>query len=158
MDRIRPCLWYDGQAQEAAEFYVSVFPDSRIEAIQHGATDWPGGKAGDVILVEFTLFGQSYQALNGGAFTEFNEAVSLSVRCRDQAELDRIWDALRAGGGEEIQCGWLKDRYGLRWQVVPEEFERMMRDADGDRAARLMNAMVQMVKLDMDALRAAYEG
>ena len=158
MTRIRPCLWFDGQAEEAAAFYVSVIPDSAITHRKIGPTDWPGGKAGEVLLMEFTLGGQPCQALNGGPFTQFNEAVSLSVRCKDQAETDRVWSGLLEGGGEEMQCGWLKDRYGLRWQVVPAEFEDMMRDDDPARAQRVMDAMVEMVKLDVAALRAAYEG
>ena len=156
MQRIRPCLWFDGQAEQAAEFYVSVFPDSRIDARNTSAVDWPGGAAGSVILVEFTLAGQNYQALNGGSFTAFNEAVSLSVACDDQAELDRLWDRLLEGGGSEMQCGWLKDRYGLRWQLVPRAFKRMLREADAEASRRLMGAMMEMVKLDVAALEHAY--
>lgn len=158
MDKIRPCLWFDGQAEAAAAFYVSVFPDSRIESIVRFPMDWPGGKAGEVVLVEFSMFGQSYQALNGGPDVAFNEAVSLSVRCSDQYEVDRVWDALIAGGGAPVQCGWLKDRFGLRWQVVPEAMEEMMREADPAQSARLMAAMMQMIKLDLAALQAAYDG
>lgn len=158
MPKIRPCLWYDGQAEQAAEFYVSVFPNSRVTAHNTSAVDWPGGKAGDVVLVEFSLDGQEMQALNGGPYTTFNEAVSLSVPCTDQAELDRLWSALLADGGEEMQCGWLKDRFGLRWQLVPEPFEQMMRDADEEQSKRLMAAMMEMVKLDLAALRRAWEG
>ncbi len=158
MSKIRPCLWYDGQAEEAAEFYVSVFPESRIDLIQRGPMDWPGGKAGGVILVEFTLAGEQYQALNGGPFATFNEAISLSVSCEDQAEVDRVWDALQEGGGEPIQCGWLKDRYGLRWQVVPKGFEELMRDPDPERAARVMAALNEMIKLDLAAAKKAWKG
>ena len=158
MPPITPCLWFDGQAQEAAEFYVSIFPDSRIDHRNTCATDWPAGKAGDVILVEFTLFGQRYQALNGGPGIEFNEAVSLSVSCKDQAEVDRIWSALLEGGGEEVQCGWLKDRFGVRWQIVPEEFETMLRSPDPVRTGAAMTAMMGMVKLDMAKLGEAFEG
>ncbi|MEY8116913.1 VOC family protein [Falsihalocynthiibacter sp. BN13B15] len=110
--KISPCLWFENKAQEAAEFYVSVFPESRIDHIMRSGIDWPAGKAGDVILVEFTLSGVAHQALNGGAGEAFNNAVSLSVSCKDQAEVDRIWGALIANGGEPIQCGWLKDKYG----------------------------------------------
>lgn len=158
MQKIRPCLWFDGQAEAAAEFYVSLLDDSEILARNRSATDWPGGRAGDVILVEFTLAGQGHLALNGGPYTAFNEAVSLSVSCRDQDEVDRLWSALQADGGEPMQCGWLKDRFGLRWQVVPEEFEAMLRDGDPDRSGRVMAAMMDMVKLDVAALRRAYEG
>ncbi|WP_432255492.1 VOC family protein [Limimaricola sp. AA108-03] len=158
MPRIRPCLWFDGQAEEAAEFYVSVFPNSEITARNTSAMDWPGGRAGDVILVEFSLDGQEMQALNGGPYATFNESVSLSVPCPDQAGLDRLWAALLADGGEEMQCGWLKDRYGLRWQLVPEPFEAMLREADEDQSKRLMAAMMEMVKLDLAALERACRG
>lgn len=158
MPKIRPCLWYDGQAERAAEFYVSVCPNSQVTARNTSAVDWPGGKAGDVVLVEFSLDGQQMQALNGGPYAMFNEAVSLSVPCPDQIELDRLWFALLADGGEEMQCGWLKDRFGLRWQLVPEPFEQMMREADKAQSKRLMAAMMEMVKLDLAALRRAWKG
>jgi predicted 3-demethylubiquinone-9 3-methyltransferase (glyoxalase superfamily) len=156
--KIAPCLWFNGRAEEAARFYTSVFPDSQIDHIQRAAVDYPGGKAGDVILVEFTLAGLSYQALNGGPHDTFNDAVSLSVACRDQAEVDHLWDALTADGGKPVQCGWLKDKFGLAWQIVPTEFVAMMRDPDPARSKRAMQAMMQMVKLDMAALRQAVEG
>lgn len=158
MDKIIPCLWFDGKAEDAAEFYVSVFPDARIDAKNRCAIDWPGGKAGDVVLVEFTLAGQSYQALNGGPGQEFNEAISLSVVCKDQAEVDKVWDALTADGGEPIMCGWLKDRFGVRWQVVPEAMTEMLRDDDPEKSKRVMSAMMEMVKLNEAKLKAAYEG
>ncbi len=158
MDKIVPCLWFDGQAAGAAEFYVSVFPDARIDARNTSAIDWPGGKAGEVILVEFTLAGQSYQGLNGGPDNEFNEAISLSVTCKDQAEVDHYWEALTADGGEPIQCGWLKDRFGVGWQIVPEAMMTMLRDDDPEKSQRVMAAMVQMVKLDVAKLKQAYEG
>jgi predicted 3-demethylubiquinone-9 3-methyltransferase (glyoxalase superfamily) len=156
--KIAPCLWFDGRAEEAARFYTSVFPDSRIDLIQRSAIDYPGGKAGDVILVEFTLAGLSYQALNGGPHHTFNDAVSLSVTCRDQAEADHLWEALTANGGRPVQCGWLKDKFGLSWQIVPEAFIAMMQDTDPARSKRAMQAMMQMVKLDVAALRRAVEG
>lgn len=158
MSRIKPCLWFDRQAEEAAEFYVSIFPDARIEARNRSPVDWPGGKAGDVVLVEIVLAGQRCQALNGGPHAEFNEAISLSATCGDQSEVDRLWSALLAGGGEPMRCGWLKDKYGVRWQIVPEEFETMMRDEDAERSRRLMSAMLEMVKLDVAELRRAYRG
>lgn len=111
--KISPCLWFDGEAEEAARFYTSTFPDSRIDHVEKSSIDWPGGKAGDVILVEFTLAGLSYQALNGGPHDGFNNAISLSVVCVDQTEVDRLWGALTANGGKPIQCGWLKDKFGL---------------------------------------------
>ncbi len=154
--KIAPCLWYDGVAEEAAEYYVSVFPNSCIQYKARNPSDWPGGKAGDVIVVGFELSGQRYQALNGGPYTEFNEAVSLSVMCDDQAEVDRYWEALSADGGEAMQCGWLKDRYGLRWQIVPRVFFEMMTDADAARQKRVMDAMMDMVKFDVVALEKAY--
>lgn len=156
--KIAPCLWYDTKALEAAEFYVSVFPESRIDHVVRSGVDWPGGKAGDVIAVEFTLAGVAHQALNGGPSQGFTDVISLSVTCTDQAEVDRLWEALRADGGEAVQCGWLKDRYGLRWQIVPEAFWRMMRDGDREQNARLMAAMMEMVKLDVAGLEAAYRG
>jgi predicted 3-demethylubiquinone-9 3-methyltransferase (glyoxalase superfamily) len=156
--KISPCLWFDGCAEQAARFYTSVFPDSRIDHIAKSAVDYPGGKAGDVIMVEFTLAGLSYQALNGGPHDKFNDAISLSVVCKDQEEVDRLWDALTAEGGREVQCGWLKDKFGVSWQIVPEEIFPMLRDGDGARSKRAMEAMMQMVKLDIAKLRQAYEG
>lgn len=153
-----PCLWFDGNAEEAAEFYVSVIPDSHMDDVARCGIDWPGGKAGDAIMVSFTLGGQQYDALNGGPGEPFNNAVSMSVRCKDQAEVDRIWEALAADGGEAMACGWLMDKFGLRWQVVPEAFIDMMRDRDAEKNRRLMEAMMGMVKLDVATLRDAYEG
>jgi predicted 3-demethylubiquinone-9 3-methyltransferase (glyoxalase superfamily) len=150
-------LWFDGQAEQAARFYVSIFPDSRIDHIQRSALDYPGGKAGETILVEFTLAGLRYQALNGGAHVAFNDAISLSVACKDQAEVDRLWEALTADGGKPVQCGWLKDRFGVSWQIVPEEFAAMMRDTDPKRAKNVMQAMMHMVKLDVAELKRAFD-
>lgn len=156
--KISPCLWFDGNAEQAARFYVSVFPDSRIDYVQRSSIDYPGGKTGDVILVEFTLAGLGYQALNGGPHPDkFNDAISLSVACKDQAEVDRLWDALTADGGTPVQCGWLKDKFGVSWQIVPEEFVAMMRDPDPKKSRRVMEAMVQMVKLDVTKLKRAFE-
>ncbi|KAB2851117.1 MAG: VOC family protein [Hyphomicrobiaceae bacterium] len=155
---ISPCLWFDGRAEEAAKFYTSIFPNSRIDHVERSTVDYPGGKEGDVILVEFTLAGLSYQALNGGPHDTFNDAISLSVLCKDQAEVDRLWEALTAGGGKPIQCGWLKDKFGVSWQIVPEEFLAMLRDKDRSKARRGMQAMMEMVKLDVAALRRAYDG
>jgi predicted 3-demethylubiquinone-9 3-methyltransferase (glyoxalase superfamily) len=155
--KISPCLWFDGNAEQAARFYVSVFPDSRIDYVQRSSIDYPGGKTGDVILVEFTLAGLGYQALNGGPHDKFNDAISLSVACKDQAEVDRLWDALTADGGTPVQCGWLKDKFGVSWQIVPEEFVTMMRDPDPKKSKSVMEAMVQMVKLDVAKLKRAFE-
>ncbi|MFO1091530.1 MAG: VOC family protein [Hyphomicrobiales bacterium] len=156
--RIAPCLWFDGKAEEAASFYVALFPNSRIERTLRSGVDWPGGKAGGVVLVSFTLNGEPFQALNGGKHDTFNDAVSFSVPCKDQAETDRLWDALIAGGGKAVQCGWLIDRYGVRWQIVPQEFLEMMHRAEGEQARRLMTAMMSMVKLDVAELKRAYDG
>lgn len=156
--KISPCLWFDTQAEEAARYYTLVFPDSHIDHVQKSSVDYPGGKAGDVLLVEFTLAGLSYQALNGGPHDRFNDAISLSVLCKDQAAVDRLWDALTADGGTPVQCGWLKDKFGVSWQIVPEEFCTMMRDKDTKKSKRVMEAMMHMVKLDLAKLRQAYEG
>ncbi len=156
--KISPCLWFDGRAEEAARFYTSIFPDSRIDRVERSSIDYPGGKAGDAILVEFTLAGLSYQALNGGPHDPFNDAISLSVSCKDQAEVDHLWDALTSDGGMPVQCGWLKDKFGVAWQIVPEEFIAMTRDPNRTKSKRAMEAMVHMVKLDVAALRRAYEG
>ena len=155
--KISPCLWFDGNGEDAAKFYTSVIPDSHIDHIQRSAVDYPGGKAGDVLLIEFTLAGSSYQALNGGRHDKFNDAISLSIACKDQAEVDRLWDALTADGGKPVQCGWLKDKFGLSWQIVPEEFITMMRDTDPKKAKRVMEAMMPMVKLDIAKLKRAFD-
>ena len=154
---ISPCLWFDDRAEEAAEFYTSIFPDSRIDQVLRSSIDTPGARAGDVIVVDFTLAGQKHQALNGGPHDEFNDAISLSVTCKDQAEVDRLWDALTEGGGRPVQCGWLKDKFGVSWQIVPEPLARMMNDKDTAKSKRVMEAMMQMVKLDVDTLERAYE-
>ncbi|MFB4422502.1 VOC family protein [Streptomyces sp. QL37] len=153
MQKIRPCLWFDNQAREAAEFYVSVFGgDSRIEDI----TYWNEGspQAGSVLTVDFVLAGQEYLGLNGGPEFTFSEAVSLSVDCADQQEVDTLWAKLTEGG-EEGMCGWLKDRYGLSWQIVPRALPELLGDPDKAKADRVMKAMMGMRKLDVQALRDA---
>jgi predicted 3-demethylubiquinone-9 3-methyltransferase (glyoxalase superfamily) len=155
---IVPCLWFDGRALEAAEFYVSLFPDSHINQILRASIDTPGAKIGDPLLIEFTLAGKQHQALNGGPHEPFNNAISLSALCGDQAEVDRLWDALTAEGGQPIQCSWLKDKFGGAWQIVPEILPRMLHDEDPVKAKRVMEAMVQMVKIDVAQLQAAYNG
>jgi len=125
MTTITPCLWFDGNAEEAVNFYVSVLPDAHIDRITRAVVETPGNKPGSVLLIEFTLAGRPYQALNGGASFPFTEAISLSLLCDDQAEVDRLWSALTADGGMEVQCGWLKDKYGLSWQIVPKRFGHM---------------------------------
>ena len=153
-----PCLWFNGRALEAAEFYVSLFPDSQIDRILRSSIDTPGAKKGEPLLIEFTLAGKGYQALNGGPHEPFNNAISLSILCEDQAEVDRLWDALTADGGKPIQCSWLKDKFGVAWQIVPEALPRMLHDEDPVKAKRAMEAMVQMVKIDVAKLQAAYNG
>jgi predicted 3-demethylubiquinone-9 3-methyltransferase (glyoxalase superfamily) len=156
MSKIAPCLWFDGEAEEAANFYVSLLPGSRIDHIQKNVVDSPSGKTGSVLVVEFTLAGQRYLALNGGMRFEYTHAISFQVDCADQAEVDRLWDALSDGGSIE-QCGWLKDRYGVSWQIVPTVLVKMLRDPDPAKAQRVMRSMLQMVKLDIAGLEAAYD-
>jgi predicted 3-demethylubiquinone-9 3-methyltransferase (glyoxalase superfamily) len=158
MSKITPCLWFDGEAEEAAKFYVSLLPDSKIEVVQRNSVDSPGGKAGTVLVVEFTLAGQRFMALNGGMRFEYTHAVSFKIDCVDQAEVDRLWDALLANGGQTERCGWLKDRYGLSWQIVPSALPEYLGGADRAGAQRAMQAMLGMVKLDIAGLKKAYEG
>ncbi len=155
--KISPCLWFADEAEEAAQFYVSLFPESRIDRVQRNVMDSPAGRAGSVLVVEFTLAGQRFLALNGGRPFDYTHAISFHVDCADQAEVDRLWEALSAGGRVE-QCGWLKDRYGVPWQIVPTVLGEMLGDKDPARAQRVMQAMLQMVKLDIAGLRKAYEG
>jgi len=156
--KVYPCLWFDGKAEEAANFYVSLLPDSRIDNVWRSPADTPSGPEGMVLLVDFTVAGQQLQGLDGGPDFHFNEAVSLVIECEDQAEVDRLWDGLTAGGGEPGPCGWLKDRYGLSWQIVPKELNDMLEGPDRDGARRAMEAMLQMGKLDVAQLREAFEG
>ena len=158
MSRISPCLWFDGRAEEAAQLYVSLFPDSRIDSVNQAAADTPSGPAGSVLTVDFTLSGQQFIGLNGGDDFRFNESISFSIDCEDQAEVDRYWDALLANGGESSVCGWLKDRFGVSWQVSPRQLPEMLNSPDRESAARAMNAMLQMTKIDIAKLREAYEG
>ena len=155
--KISPCLWFDRQAEEAARFYISVFKHGQIVDIARypkGAHD--PRREGEVMTVTFELEGCSFIALNGGPEFKFTEAISLSVRCDGQAEVDRLWDGLLQGGGKPVQCGWLKDRYGLSWQIVPEALYRLMQDPDPVKRERVMKAMLQMVKIDIVALERAY--
>jgi predicted 3-demethylubiquinone-9 3-methyltransferase (glyoxalase superfamily) len=153
--KITPCLWFDRKAEEAVRFYTSVFANSSIDQIQRSVVDYPGGQEGSVLLIAFTLAGQSYLALNGGPFDKFNNAISLSVDCVDQAEVDRMWSALTADGGAPVQCGWLKDKYGLSWQIIPRRLPELLSDPDTAKARRVMEAMMQMVKIDVAKLEAA---
>ena len=158
MSKISPCLWFVSEAEEAANFYVSLLPNSRIEKVQRNTTDTPGGKAGSVLVVDFTLAGQRFLALNGGMKMEYTHAVSFMIDCADQAEVDRLWDALLADGGKADQCGWLKDRYGVSWQIVPAALMTYVSGSDAAGAQRAMQAMLGMVKLDIEGLKRAYEG
>ena len=152
--KIFPHLWFTKEAEEAAAFYASIFPDSRVERVTPLLVDSPSGPAGSVKVVDFTLFGQRFQAMSAGPLDPFNHAISMVVSCDDQAELDRYWDALLQGGQAEA-CGWLKDRYGVSWQIVPAVMDELMRVDDPERAKRVSVAMMEMVKLDIATLQAA---
>lgn len=155
--KINPCLWYSEHAEEAAAFYVSLLPDSRIDSVTALPVDSPSGPAGSVKVVEFTLLGTPMMAMTAGPLDPFNHAVSFMIQCDEQAEIDRLWDALQQGGSVE-QCGWLKDRYGLSWQIAPKILGEMIRDKDRARAARVAQAMMEMIKLDIVGLKKAYAG
>ena len=152
MQKIRPFLWYDGDAEEAIEFYTSIFGDSALTDVMRAGPDGP------VIGATFRLAGTEFMALNGGPDHQFTEAISLYVSCDSQEEVDRLWDALQAGGGEPSMCGWLKDRFGLSWQVIPDRLTELLSDPDPGRAQRAMQAMLQMQKIDVAALEAAADG
>jgi predicted 3-demethylubiquinone-9 3-methyltransferase (glyoxalase superfamily) len=155
--KIAPCLWFNGEAEAAAQFYVSLFPDSAMGSIsRYGpGMHFPEGTA---LMVEFTLSGQRFQALNGGPDFPFTEAISLSISCVDADEVDHFWDGLIRGGGVEGRCGWLKDRYGVSWQVVPQGLGELLSGPDRARSARAVQAMMGMNKLDLPAMRAAADG
>lgn len=155
MNTFYTCLWFDGQAEEAAEFYSALFPNSHVDRVWRSPADTPSGPAGMVLTVDFTLLGSRVQGLNGGPDFRFNEAVSFAVECDDQAEVDRLWQALTADGGEPGPCGWLKDRFGLSWQIVPRELNVIMDDPDPDRARRAMEAMLTMGKIEIEEIRRA---
>ena len=157
MPQITPNLWFDTQSEEAAAFYVSVFPNSAITNVTH-YTDAGPREAGLVLTVDFVLDGQPYTAINGGPDFTFNEALSLLINCDGQDEVDYYWDKLREGGGEEIACGWLKDRYGLSWQVFPTQAAALLEDPDSQRSQRAMKAMLSMTKIDLAAMHAAADG
>ena len=156
--RITPHLWYTKEAEEAARFYTSIFPDSRIDSVTTMPTDTPSGPAGSGSIVAFTLLGQPFMAISAGPLDPFNHAISFMVECEDQAEIDRYWHALLEGGGAPEQCGWLKDRFGVCWQVAPRALGEMIADKDRAKAKRAADAMLKMVKLDLGALQAAYRG
>ena len=157
MQKVTPCLWFDGQAEQAARHYVSLLPDSRIDRVVRSPGDTPSGPAGMVLAVEFTLAGSRFTGLNGGPQFPFTEAVSFQIACADQAEVDRLWAAL-ADGGSPGRCGWLKDRWGLSWQIVPTRLFTLLSDADPERSRRAMQAMLQMSKLNLAELERAADG
>jgi predicted 3-demethylubiquinone-9 3-methyltransferase (glyoxalase superfamily) len=156
--KVMPHLWYNKEAEEAARFYASVFPDSRVEAVAALPVDSPSGPAGSVKVVNFTLFGQSFQAISAGPLDPFNHSVSFVVNCDSQAEIDRYWDAILKNGGTAEACGWIRDKYGLCWQIVPTIRGDLMTDKDQKKAIRAAEAMMKMVKFDIAALKAAHEG
>jgi predicted 3-demethylubiquinone-9 3-methyltransferase (glyoxalase superfamily) len=158
MSKVTPCLWFNGDAEEAAKFYVSLMPDSKILKVQRSPADNPSGKEGSVLVVEFKLGGQRLVALNGGMTVEYTHALSLQIDCEDQAQVDHIWGAFLANGGREVQCGWIKDRWGVSWQVVPTAMFQFLSSSDTAAARRAMQAMLKMVKLDVETLRRAFEG
>src|SRR5689334_19377830 len=160
MPGITPCLWFDGQAEDAADFWTSILPDSRVDSVNRAASDTPSGPKGSALTVEFTLRGQPFVGLNGGPDFHFTEAISFMIDCADQAEVDRYWEALTADGGEPGPCGWLKDRFGVSWQVIPH---RLLELTQGDGldpagAERAMKAMLSMGKIDVAELERAYAG
>ena len=151
-------LWYAKEAEEAARFYASVFPDSHVDRVWALPTESPSGPAGSVKVVDFTLIGQRFQAISAGPHHDFNDAISLVVTCGDQAELDRYWNVLIEAGGKPQACGWLIDRFGVRWQIVPAALDEWMRAADAPRAKRVADALMKMVKLDIATLEKAHRG
>jgi predicted 3-demethylubiquinone-9 3-methyltransferase (glyoxalase superfamily) len=161
LQRISPCLWFDDQAEQAAQFYTGIFPNSRIVAIArygHAGTEIHGRPPGSVMTVAFELDGVPFTALNGGPVFSFNEAISFQVYCDSQQEIDHYWNSLKEGGPEAAQqCGWLKDRYGASWQVVPRAIANMMAQPDQARADRVMGAMLKMKKIDLATLASAFE-
>ena len=156
--RIYTHLWYAREAEEAARLYTSIFPDSRVDGVWALPTDSPAGPAGSVKVVDFTLFGQRFQAMTAGPHHDFNDAISIVVECEDQAELDRYWNALLQGGGKAQACGWLIDKFGVRWQIVPRMLEELMGSDDVAPAKRVADAMLKMVKLDIATLQKAWRG
>jgi predicted 3-demethylubiquinone-9 3-methyltransferase (glyoxalase superfamily) len=157
VSKIVPNLWYTEKAEEAAAFYASVLPNSKVDSVTALPAHSPSGPANSVKVVEFTLMGQPFMALGAGPLDTFNHSISFMVQCDDQAEIDRLWAALSEGGKTE-RCGWLKDRYGLFWQIAPTVLGDMMKDSDRARAKRVAEAMLKMIKLDIEGLKKAYEG
>ena len=156
MEKNTICLWYDRDAEEAARFYAKTFPDSKVGSVQHAPGDYPSGQAGDALVVEFTVLGIPCVGLNGGPQFKQSEAVSFVVACETQAEIDRYWDALQADGGQPSQCGWLKDKFGVSWQITPAGIERLI-GGDPQQAAAALHAVWGMVKLDLAAIQRAHD-
>lgn len=156
MQKITPFLWFDNQAEEATNFYVSIFKNSKVAKISRYGDAGPGPK-GSVMVATFQLNGQEFMALNGGPQNKFTEAISFLVNCETQEEVDDLWEKLSAGG-KEIQCGWLEDKYGLSWQIVPTVLLQMLGDKDPQKSQRVMKAMMQMIKIDIEGLQKAYDG
>ena len=156
--RIATCLWFNKNAEEAANFYAATFPDSRVTAVNKSPTDYPSGKAGDVLTVEFTVLGQPFVGLNGGPIFTFTEAVSFQVFTDTQEETDRLWNAIVSNGGQESMCSWCKDKFGLSWQIVPRALTAALADPDKAAAKRAMNAMMTMKKIDIAKIEAARRG
>jgi predicted 3-demethylubiquinone-9 3-methyltransferase (glyoxalase superfamily) len=158
VQKIVPHLWYTKEAEEAARFYASVFPDSRVDRVSTLPADSPSGPAGSVVTVEFTLRGQAFMAISAGPHDNFNDAISFLVHCDSQAEIDRYWNAILENGGTAQACGWIIDRYGVRWQISPTILGEMLSDADAAKAKRAAEEMLRQVKFDIAKLKAAYEG
>ena len=156
--KIATCLWFNKNAEEAAKFYTSTFPDSRVTAVNKSPTDYPNGKAGDVLTVEFTILGQPFIGLNGGPEFTFDEAISFQVYTDTQEETDRYWNAIVQSGGQESVCGWCKDRFGLSWQIAPRALMKAISDPDTAAAKRVMEAMMTMGKIDIAKVEAARAG
>jgi predicted 3-demethylubiquinone-9 3-methyltransferase (glyoxalase superfamily) len=154
--KIVPFLWYAKEAEEAARLYASIFPDSRVDRVTALMSESPSGPPGSVKVVEFTLFGQPFQAMTAGPHHDFNDAISMLVLCEDQSEVDRYWNAILESGGKAQACGWITDRFGVRWQIVPRALEEMMRDKDPVRSKKASDAMLKMIKLNVATLEKAY--
>jgi predicted 3-demethylubiquinone-9 3-methyltransferase (glyoxalase superfamily) len=156
--KVRPFFWYAKEAEEAAKFYTSIFPSSRIDRVVTMQSESPSGPPGSVKVVDFTLFGQPFSAMTAGPHHEFNDAISMMIECEDQQELDRYWNAIIEGGGKPQACGWINDRFGVRWQIVPTKLLELMADKDPVRSKRVSDAMMKMVKIDLAAIEQAYRG
>lgn len=157
MQKITPFLWFKEEAEEAVNFYTSIFDNSKITSIDRYGEGAPFPKD-TAFIISFELDGNEYMAMNAGPHHDFNDAISLYVDCKDQAELDKIWDGFISSGGQEVQCGWLKDKFGVSWQIVPREVVDMMRDSDAEKASRANTKVMNMVKLDVDEIRKAFDG